>query len=162
MKLLLMLVLAHTPTMDYVKELRPHISNARAVQVSKHIETVATHHKVDPKLLAAIVRTESNFESGIKACWPWFSKREGVCRHTCDYGLAQINELWIRKWKLDPNRLQYDDRYNLGVAARILRLLQQEYAELEPENWFGRYHSGTPSKRAIYEGRLGTFLATNP
>lgn len=157
MKLLLLALLAQAPTEDAIKTLHPKLPEARVRYVAKAIDRAAEKYEVDSNLLVAIAKQESNFRSGLVACWQ--VERYGRVDTTCDYGIAQINQLWIRVWNLDPFRLQYDDRYNLMVAARILRMVKDRHEESEPGNWFGRYHSGTPSKRAIYEEKLLPLLA---
>lgn len=145
------------PTAAYVHRLAPRLSVQRAQEVAVAIEAAAKRYDVDPMLLAAIIKQETDFRTGQKSCW--IVQRYAQCRVTCDHGLAQINELWIAKWNLDQHRLLHDDAYNIRIAARILAQLQKTHAEAEPENWYGRYHSGTPSKKAVYLARLETHLA---
>jgi hypothetical protein len=151
---LLLMLLAQSPTVAQVQLVRG-VSHSRAVRVARHIDEASSRYNIDSRILVAIIRAESNFEAGIKSCWIVLRHRR--CEVTCDYGIAQVNELWIKKWKLDAKRLQFDDRYNIMIAARILSTIQKEFGDQEG-NWYGRYHSGTPSKRAVYENRLSMFL----
>lgn len=162
MTLLVLMLLGQTAsTLQRVEALQPHIDRRRAVSVSQDVDAASSRYGVDPQLLVAIVRQESNFRSGIKQCWVHHPRSGTVI--TCDYGLAQINEFWIGHWHLDADKLLNDDRYNLMVAARILRMLARLYREDEPLNWYGRYHSATPSLRAEYEDKLQPMLvARNP
>lgn len=143
-------VMAVTPA-EYIHSLHPELSPKRTTALGKHIERWAAQYDVDPKLLVAILKQESDFRPGLLSCY--VVHRYKACFVSCDYGVAQINALWIKKWRLDAQRLRYDDGYNIGVAARILAMLQREYAADEPD-WYGRYHSGTPSKKALYLSRL--------
>jgi hypothetical protein len=156
--LLLIAVLAQTPTAAYVHDLRPELGERRVARLAKVIDAAAARYDQDPMLLAAIVRTETYFDSGQKNCWPapWRPEPGAI---TCDYGLAQVNEQWVKRWNLNAERLQHDDQYNLNVAARILAQIQKMFGAKEPGNWFGRYHSGTPSKRRVYEARLLQYLS---
>ena len=145
------------PTAEYILTLRPKLGIPKAVRLAALIDRWAQHYDVEPEVMVALVAHESKFRSGIKACWP-HAKKPGVI--TCDHGLAQINEAWIRQWKLDENKLQYDDSYNLRVQARILASIKKEYG-YEPE-WYGRYHSKTPSKKRRYLDKIRPILDRAP
>jgi soluble lytic murein transglycosylase-like protein len=146
---------AETPA-AYIQKLSPRVQPDRAKVLGKIIKLWADRYDLDPVLLAAIVRQESDYRAGLRSCW--IVHRYDTCQVTCDYGLAQVNELWIKKWALDPQKLQFDDSYNIMIAARILRGLQREHGESD-EDWYGRYHSGTPSKKSIYLEKLDALLA---
>ena len=59
---------------------------------------------------------------------------------TYDYGLMQINSIWLKKFKLKPKHL-FDPRTNIFVAAYILRRIINKYGY----SWdsIGLYHSST-------------------
>lgn len=141
-------------TAEFIQKISPNTGPNRAKHFARIITAQASRYDVDPKLLAVIVKQESNFEPAIKSCF--IVHRYKQCRVTCDYGAAQINEVWVKKWRLDREKLQHNDWYNIRVAARLLSQLQREYGH-EPD-WYGRYHSGTPSKKAIYLKRLDTLF----
>lgn len=149
------LMLAAGPTADFVNTVSPDLPDSFVSKISASVEQWSKHYSVDPLLLAAILRQESDFRTGLKSCW--IVERYQRCEVTCDYGIAQVNQLWIKKWKLDPHRLQHDISYNIRVAARILAGLQKQYSESDPE-WYGRYHSGTYTKKKKYLKKLQTFL----
>ncbi len=144
LSLIVVAVLAAGPGPDVVKKgqkavdliltLSPELPHRRAWRVGWLAEHYSEKYGIDLDLFVAIIRQESSFRSGIKSCWP--TVRNNSSTVTCDRGLAQINEVWIKTWDLDPDRLQYDDSYNLAVAARILKMLQTEYGD-EPR-WWGR------------------------
>jgi hypothetical protein len=151
---------AHAPravdeTAQYIQTLRPKMNPNRAKRLGQSIDYWAQKYDLDPDLMVALLRVESNFESGLKSCWPapWIDEEA----QTCDHGLAQINETWVRKWNLDPDRLVHDDHYNIWVQARLLAWLKRYFGH--EEDWHGRYHSGTPSKKARYLGKLDQVLA---
>jgi hypothetical protein len=125
--------------------------------VPPRVERAAAARGVEPEILAAIVMQESGFRRGLLRCVP--SASGALAPFTCDMGLGQINDLWITKWGLDPNRLRRDDDYNLAVAARILGDLRRRYAAVEPTTWYSRYHSVTPKKRWPYQARIDSWLA---
>lgn len=150
--MVLVVLMGQTQVAEQIRDFRPDLAEVRVARIASAIEAASRYHGQDPMLLAAIVRVESSFGSGAKACWP--APWKGLHARTCDYGIAQINELWVRHWNLDPVRLQNDDLYNLMVAARILADLQKRFERREPGRWFTRYHSGTPSRRKVYAARL--------
>ena len=76
---------------------------------------------------------------------------------TCDHGVAQINQIWIKQWSLDRERLINDDEYNLIVSAKILSDLKKRFSKIE-SNWFGRYNTSNPVKRIEYEARITKHL----
>jgi soluble lytic murein transglycosylase-like protein len=143
-------------TVQYVRNLRPDMPVAKARQLGRQIATWAKFQGVKPRLLAAIIRRESNFRSGLKSCWT-VKLRRGRTRFTCDLGIAQVNQLWVDKWKLDADRLQNEDSYNIAVAARVLGWVKKYFGD-DP-NWYARYHSGTPSLKREYAAQVGTYLA---
>lgn len=144
-------------TVAYVRSLKPDMPVTKAKRLGQQIAHWAKFQGVKPSLLAAIIRRESNFKSGLKSCWV-VKLRHGRTRNTCDFGIAQVNQVWIDKWKLDPERLQNDDDYNIAVAARVLGWMKKYFGENDP-HWFARYHSGTPSLKREYAAQVGTFLA---
>lgn len=119
------------------------------------VQVAAAAQGVEPDILAAIVQVESGGRRGRVRCVP--ARRGSPSPVTCDYGLAQVNDLWVARWRLDPARLRSDDSYTLAVAARILSDLRRRYGG-EP-SWWGRYHSATPKLRARYEARVRVAIA---
>ena len=144
-------------TISYVRRLKPDMPVAQARRLGQQIAFWSKFQGVKPRLLAAIIRRESNFRSGLKSCWI-VKLRHGRTRFTCDLGIAQVNEVWIDKWKLDRERLQNDDGYNIAVAARVLGWMKKYFGERDP-NWYARYHSGTPSLKREYAGQISAYLA---
>ncbi len=141
---------------EYVRSISPSTPERRVQQVSKAIEWAAKKTDEDPYLLAAIVYVESRFRPSQKACWEWIDWDQKVCRYTCDYGLGQVNEVWIKAWKLDADKLQNDDYYNLLIAAKILHKLRLMYGT-EPQ-WWSRYHHARDNERVKYERLMGPAL----
>jgi hypothetical protein len=137
-------------TAQYISSLKPEIDRRYARRLGRLIDYWAGRFDLDPDLLVAIIRAESYFEPDTMVCWPapWKGKDET----TCDHGLAQINEVWVDEWKLDSFRLVHDDAYNIMVAARLLARLKKAHGD-EPD-WYGRYHSDTPRRKAAYLSKL--------
>lgn len=157
----LLLLVASPDIRQSIQRLQPRLTDAQVQDLTHVVGAASREYAIQPMLLLAVLRLESGMQSGLRRCGiaTWFRKGTLRRRHTCDYGLAQINDTWIRKWGLDPARLQYDDGYNVMIAARILHLFKVGYRQHEPRDWFGRYHSCTPSLRAAYVQKLRPFLA---
>lgn len=143
-------------TAQHISLLNPKMAARQAERVGGLIDYWADHYDVDPHLMVAIIEHESGFKSGIRACWNVI--RKGIEVTTCDHGLAQINEVWIDKWMLDVDKLTNDESYNIYVQARVLAWLKRYYGH--EENWYGRYNSGIPSKKAAYLAKIEPLLAT--
>lgn len=142
-------------TAAYIQKIQP-MDKKRALRLGQSIRRWADHFMIDPLLIAAILKQESDFRTGIKSCTPVIRDDKPV--ETCDHGIAQVNSIWIDTWKLDPDRLVNDDDYNISVAARILAGLKREFAHIDPQ-WFARYHSSIPFRKAKYLTELAPLLA---
>ena len=140
---------------EYVQAMAPRLTDRQAQRFGRIIYDAGTRADIDPVVLAAIVRQESNFMPDQKVCY--IATRHRACWGTCDYGLAQINSVWIAKWGLDEEALVHDDAYNVKVATRVLSLLKKEFGD-EPQ-WWSRYNSATPSSRSKYEAYVTGHLA---
>ena len=116
---------------------------------------MSRHFGVEPLLLVAIVRQESNFRPATKSCY--IVARNRASYPTCDYGITQVNQVWVDKWGLEPERLVEDDAYALFQGARVLAVLKRQYGD-EP-NYYSRYNTSTPEPRAAYEQALEPWLA---
>lgn len=132
---------------QFIKDARPGIDPKEATRIAKLIVSACAKYRVDPLTLASIVAHESQFEREVLACTP----------RGCDYGLGQINEVHIDEMKLDPDRLLFDDAYNLNVAARILSR-EKEHQTTE-KNWYSRYHDARTPQRTKYEEKVTPFFA---
>ncbi len=141
----------------YIHEVSPQTPWQRVVALGRDIVFAAQHWGVDPLLLAAIVRQESTFLPEQRVCYGVVWHR--ACAQTCDLGVTQVNTVWVRKWGLDADRLVVDDTYALWVGARVLAVLQREYGDDEPEDWYSRYNSANDGPRKRYEQALQPFLA---
>lgn len=141
----------------YIRVVAPYTPAKRAWSLARSIVWAGRHFGVEPLLLAAIARQESAYRPSTKACY--IVKRHKASFPTCDYGLTQVNQVWVDKWGLDPERLVEDDAYALFYGARVLAILQREFAEDEPDTWFSRYNTASPEPRAQYEAALEPWMA---
>ena len=123
---------------QYIESVSPHIKSSDACSIAKTIVKATSRTTLDPYLVAAILRQESNFQHNLKVC----VYNERVHRTVCDYGIAQINELWIRPLRLNTSRLQHSDAYNVGVMVSILQSLSEQHRD--QKFWYGYYHDSRP------------------
>lgn len=136
-----------------IEELNPHISTVRARYLSKIIYKEAQRYDLDPNIITAILRQESNFEP-VRTCY--IVHRHKSCEITCDYGVSQINSIWLQKWGLDPAELTENDAMNIHVAARVLSIIRRQFGA--EDFWMSRYNTSGP-KRAEYEASVKDFMA---
>lgn len=134
---------------ERIVDLKPSINKRYAARLGRLMARWSDQYELDPELMVAIVKVESNFVPAVMACWQ--SPRPGE-EFTCDHGLGQINDIWVKQWNLDVMKLVHDESYNLGVVARLLAQLKQQFGD-EPD-WFGRYHSNKPARKAGYIEKL--------
>jgi hypothetical protein len=127
-------------------------------QYQQCFEEAAAKYGLNPKLLYAIARVESNFNPyainvnkdgrSLKEYYPehkWEAKK--VLHYLIengynfDVGIAQINVVNIRRWGLDPYQL-LDPCTNLDVSARLLKELINRYGLSWQAIW---HYNGRPS-----------------
>jgi hypothetical protein len=130
----------------FIQKSNPSLQQDEAEKIAGIIEKVADEHEIDVILFAAVIRQESHFKNGSKAC------RSINGRRTCDYGIAQINTFWVDEWELDAKKLRNDVEYNVSVAAKILKSVLQKgkgdkYA-------YSLYNSADPAARAAYQEHI--------
>lgn len=74
---------------------------------------------------------------------------------TKDYGLMQINTIWLRKFGIDEETIKHP-KVNIFVAAKILR----DLIKREKYSWdtIGKYHSRTPKYKKRWIKKVQTNL----
>ncbi|QID32605.1 lytic transglycosylase domain-containing protein [Pampinifervens florentissimum] len=75
---------------------------------------------VDPVLLIAIAKVESNFN--LRAI---NVNRNG----TRDYGIMQINSHWLERYKI-PKEWLFEPCYNIHFGAMVLRKCMEQYKDI--------------------------------
>jgi hypothetical protein len=131
---------------DFVKATNPNIDPADAVYIAKTLQEKAQQYDLNLVVFAAIIAQESSFRLNL-----WVEHGAAGNR---DIGLGQISSFWVKKWKLDANRLRYDIAYNLDVSARILKTVYDENPK-DPKA-YSRYYNPLPSYRKTYEKLIET------
>lgn len=113
----------------------------------KEFKAVADKLSIPIILLKAVTLTENaGFESDIK-----MKNTNG----TYDYGLTQINTIWLKKYGLSEKEI-LKPMYNIFVSGVILKdLINRHGPSLEA---IGRYHSATPKYKKVWLSRLKTNL----
>ena len=113
-------------------------------------EEVGQRYNINPYLLAAVAKTESNFNAR--------AVRQNT-NGTRDIGVMQINSIWLpalARYGVTEAHL-YDPCANIAVGAWILSQQQGRYGN----TWeaVGAYHSKTPSYKWKYANSVQTNLA---
>ena len=137
MKLISQMIGAVSPELNYKKRDRIAMS---LYQASKK-------YAVDPKIMIAIIDTESDFY-------------QDRVSSTGDLSLAQINtEIWNKEFvrmgldKINVKLLKKDEAYALGKMGTILSILKTRHAHNDSK-WYARYHSQTKSLKNIYDQKV--------
>lgn len=136
---------------NMIRKVQPNISVAKANHLAKTIYRNSVEFKLDPKILIAIIATESNF-------------RNEVISSTGDFSMAQINfKIWNKEFerlgmpKLDMKLLRNNEHYGIYKLARILSILKMRYQKAD-QHWYASYHSQTPNLKGIYKSKLNLHL----
>jgi len=133
---------------NFVRNTNPHLDKSDVTYISKVLQEKAEQYDLDLVTFAAVVAQESSFKLNLEVC-------HGV-RGNCDIGLGQISSFWVKTWKLDKKRLQYDIAYNLDVAARILKAAYDENPT--EKKAYSRYYNPIPKHRKEYEKRVEKWI----
>lgn len=111
------------------------------------ISLSAQKHKIDPKIMIAILKVESDF-------------KQRAVSNTGDFGVSQINyNVWVKEFvkinkrPLHLEQLKEDDAYAIMRMGEILEELKRRH-EAEDKYWFARYHSNTKHFKDIYIEKL--------
>ena len=141
-----------------IHAIQPELKESAKNRIAKSLYSTTKKYKVDPKLMVAIIGTESDFVN------------EKVST-TGDISLAQINTaVWNKEFvrlgldKLNPKLLKKNEAYALNKMAEILNILKARHAKKDSK-WFARYHSQTKKYKNIYsikvEKRLKMLVSIN-
>lgn len=130
-----------------ISKLKNNMPEERAQFIAESIHGSSTKYKIDPKVIIAIIDTESNF-------------RKGMVSHTGDLSLVQINPLvWNKEFArlkmalVDAKKLQEDEAYAINLMCEILTLIKVRHGDTDAR-WFARYHSRTKKYKDIYHSKV--------
>lgn len=130
-----------------IGKIQPELKNSNRMRIAQSLNNVAKKHHIDPKLMIAIIGTESDFVNA-------------KVSSTGDLSLAQINpNVWNKEFerlgleKLNNVRLKKDEVYALNKMAQILSILKNRH-EKKDKNWYARYHSHTRKYKNQYNTKV--------
>ena len=123
--------------------IQPELKETTKNRIAKSLYKTTRKYKVDPKLMIAIIGTESDLVNGKVST-------------TGDLSLAQINTEILNKEfvrlglkELNPSLLKKDEAYALNKMAEILNILKNRHGKKDSK-WFARYHSHTKKFKNLY------------
>lgn len=130
-----------------IKAIKPKLNDYKATKLAKYLNVTSKKYKIDPKVMIAIIDTESDFDNS-------------KISETGDLSLAQINtEIWNKELKrmklpeIDQKRLKTDEKYALNQMAMILGILKNRHAHKDGI-WYARYHSHTKKFKNVYFAKV--------
>lgn len=132
-----------------IKVIKPKLNDKKKDELAIHLYNTSKEFKIDPKIMIAIIDTESDFDNS-------------KISTTGDLSLAQINtEIWNKELKrmklpeIDSKKLAKDEKYALSQMAMILSILKIRHS-IKDKNWFARYHSHTKKLKKLYSLKVET------
>ena len=127
-------------------QVNPSIAPPHAVQSPERcIPAAAQHHRIDPRLLRAVLKVESDLR-------PWAFGRNA--NGTVDMGMAQINSIHLPE--LARHGIQSQHLFDPCVASYVAAWLLRKNIDRHGLTWRGvaAYHSLTPEHNQRYQGLL--------
>lgn len=135
---------------------RMDVSRETADRIATLVIFASKKYNLDPRIMLAIIKVESDFEQNAHNKVSCSYKRETDKLKCGDHSIAQINyhvwkDAFIRHKRkpLDFNRLKTDDSYAIFRMAEILDILREE--NRKDKSWYARYHSNTPKLKSNYK-----------
>lgn len=134
-----------------IKSVQPDLKNQKRNELAASLYYTSKKYRVDPKIMIAIISTESSF-------------RNHVVSSTGDLSLAQINTVvWDKEFarlgmaKINTKLLKKNEEYALGKMATILSILKERHARKDSK-WYAIYHSKTKKYKDLYDSKVQTRL----
>ena len=127
-------------------QVNPSIAPPHAVQSPERcIPAAAQHHRIDPRLLRAVLKVESDLR-------PWAFGRNA--NGTVDMGMAQINSIHLPE--LARHGIQSQHLFDPCVASYVAAWLLRKNIDRHGLTWHGvaAYHSLTPEHNQRYQSLL--------
>lgn len=130
-----------------IKIVQPKMNDKKRMQVSLALYQASKKYAVDPKLMVAIISTESDFNNAAVSV-------------SGDLSLAQINtKVWNAEFsrlglaKINTKLLKKDETYALNKMGKILSILKNRHAKKDSK-WYATYHSKTKKYKNAYDGKV--------
>jgi len=127
-------------------QVNPSIAPPQTLQSPERcIPAAAQHHRIDPRLLRAVLKVESDLR-------PWALGRNA--NGTVDMGMAQINSIHLPE--LARHGIQSQHLFDPCVASYVAAWLLRKNIDRHGLTWRGvaAYHSLTPEHNQRYQGLL--------
>ena len=127
-------------------QVNPSIAPPQTLQSPERcIPAAAAHHRIDPRLLRAVLKVESDLR-------PWAFGRNA--NGTVDMGMAQINSIHLPE--LARHGIQTQHLFDPCVASYVAAWLLRKNIDRHGLTWHGvaAYHSLTPEHNQRYQGLL--------
>lgn len=128
----------------------------KSMDIATSIHSASTKYKIDPRIMIAIMKVESNFNQNAVNTFSCKRTKAPICG---DHSIAQINyEVWSKDFPkfgrvpLDYNRLKKDQDYAIHRMGEILSILKSRHSK--EVFWFTRYHSSTDTFRSVYTAKV--------
>jgi hypothetical protein len=130
-----------------IRVVQPDLTDTNRNRIASSLYSATKKYKIDPKLMIAIIGTESDF----------VNSKVSV---SGDLSLAQINtEVWNKEFnrlgldQLNRKKLVKDEAYALGKMAIILNIIKARHSKKDVR-WFARYHSHTKKFKDLYSVKV--------
>lgn len=130
-----------------IKAVQPELNSKKRAQISRALYNTSKKFQVDPKIMVAIISTESGFNNSAVSV-------------SGDISLAQINtKVWDVEFarlglgKINKKLLKKDEAYALDKMGKILSLLKSRHAKKDAK-WYAIYHSRTKKFKNKYDGKI--------
>ncbi|NOT78976.1 MAG: transglycosylase SLT domain-containing protein [Bacteriovoracaceae bacterium] len=134
-----------------IKVVQPDLKLSKRRQIALELYKSSKKFAVDPKIMVAIIATESNFNND-------------AVSSTGDLSLAQINtKVWDIEFKrlglskINIKRLKKDEAYALNRMGAILSILKARHAKKD-NKWYATYHSKTKKHKDVYVKKVQNHL----
>ncbi|MBC7712307.1 MAG: transglycosylase SLT domain-containing protein [Rhizobacter sp.] len=130
-----------------IMAVQPELNDKKREEISLALYQTSKKFQIDPKVMVAIISTESGFDNSAVSV-------------SGDLSLAQINtKVWDVEFlrlglgKIDKKLLKADEAYALDKMGKILSLLKTRHAKKDAK-WYAIYHSRTKKFKNQYDGKI--------
>ncbi|AUN99769.1 hypothetical protein DOM21_01950 [Bacteriovorax stolpii] len=134
-----------------IEVVEPKVNAKKREEIALALYQTTKKYAIDPKIMVAIISTESNFNNAAVSV-------------SGDLSLAQINtKVWDAEFerlglgKIDKKLLKADESYALNKMGKILSILKNRHAKKDAK-WYAVYHSKTKKFKNAYDGKVQTRL----
>lgn len=134
-----------------IQVVQPELKEKKRNQIALALYQTSKKYAIDPKIMVAIISTESNFDNSAVSV-------------SGDLSLAQINtKVWDAEFlrlglgKIDKKLLRADESYALNKMGKILSILKTRHAKKDAK-WYAVYHSRTKKHKNVYDGKVQSRL----